>query len=107
MAAIDGYFCNPIYTYTSNIGHNSTISVLPGMGHFNYRKVYVKTHAGKSMVQSYNLSNYNGIPDTLFTGSNPIMQGIAKSLNNNLKNNNIGKSTMPTVAFDPASRLRM
>lgn len=104
MAAIDGYFCNPIYNYTSNIGHKQTISVLPGMNQFNYKKVYVKTHAGKSMIHKYDSVNYSGTPQSLFTGSNPVMQGIAKSLKDNMvPQPAIGSNT----AFDPASRLRM
>lgn len=98
MAAIDGYFCSPIYTYTSNIGHKQTISILPGMNHFDYKTVYLSTHTGRSMIYKYNSSEYSGVPETLFTGSNPTMQGIASSMNQ--------KVATPTTAYDPTSRLK-
>lgn len=100
MAAIDGFFCSPIYTYNSNLGHRKTLSILPGMNHFDYKSVYLCTHTGRSMIYKYNSSEYSGVPETLFTGSNPMMQGIAKSMNDNIA------ASKSKTAYDPASRLR-
>ncbi len=63
MSAIDGFFCNPIYVYSLNLGHHQTIHRLPGMGHFNYNKVWVKTHAGKEMMSNINTVNFSGAVD--------------------------------------------